>query len=244
MTPFEWFAVGSLLVSALVGFGGTIYSNKKNEQLQKEAWRKQSITSRMKEIQANGLNKQLATGMNPNYGLQTSFESPDVNLGRLADFVGHQTERENIRQATENAKKQHEILVDNAREAKARANVAEHDSKIQTARPYASTDPSIVRSVSGMKDLILGNENGINSGKDLFNKALDFVYDMSDKHTKKFINKNRYKFEQKGGTSKGGKYSGSHFVPQTPSGYGSSMTSSNTLGWQAQKMSGGRYIQQ
>lgn len=243
MTPFEWFAVGSMLVSAFVGLGGTFWSNHKNEQLQREAWERQSIASRVNELKESGLNKQLATGMNPNYNMQTSFESPDFNLGKLADFVGHQSERENIRQATVNAKKQESILSDNAREAKAKADVAVHDATIQTSRPYASTDPAFVRNISGIKDLILGSDNGVNSGKDLFDRTLDFLYKMGDKHTQKFIDRNRYEFEKKGGTSKYGKDPAYHFVPQTPSGYNSSMTSSNTRGWQAQKMSGGRYIQ-
>ena len=106
MTPFEWFAVGSMLVSAFAGLGGTLWSNKKNEDLQREAWEKQSISSRVKELQENGLNKQLATGMNPNYSLQAHMESPDLNLGKLADFMGAQSSRENIRQDTVNKQNQ------------------------------------------------------------------------------------------------------------------------------------------
>lgn len=243
MTPFEWFAVGSLLVSAFAGLGGTLWSNKKNEDLQREAWEKQSISHRVQELQENGLNKQLATGMNPNYSLQAHMESPDLNLGKLADFLGSQSSRENIRQDTVNKQNQEHILEANADEAKARAEIAQHDAKIFLDRPYASTDPAFLRNISGIKNLLLGEDSGINSMQDAVDKGLDLLYQLGDKNTKRIISKNRYKFEQKGGVSKYGKTPGSYLAPQTPSEYNSSMTSNNTRGWQAQKRSGGRYIQ-
>lgn len=206
MTPFEWFAVGSMLVSAIAGTAGTIWSNKKNEALQREAWEKQSISHRVQELQENGLNKQLATGMNPNYSLQARMESPDLNLGKLADFMGAQSSRENIRQDTVNKQNQENILEANADEAKARAEIAQHDAKIFLDRPYASTDPAFLRNISGIKNLLLGDDSGINSFPDAVKKGLDLLYELGDKNTKRIINNNRYKYEEKGGVSEHGKY--------------------------------------
>ena len=196
MTPFEWFAVGSMLVSAFAGLGGTLWSNKKNEDLQREAWDKQSISSRVKELQENGLNKQLATGMNPNYSLQAHMESPDLNLGKVADFLGSQSSRENIRQDTKNKENQEHILESQADEAKARAEIAQHDAKIFLDRPYASTDPSFLRNISGIKNLLLGEDSEVNSLPDAIEKGLDLLYQLGDKNTKRIISKSRYKFEE------------------------------------------------
>lgn len=208
MTPFEWFAVGSMLLSAIGGLGGTIWSNKKNEALQREAWERQSIAHRVNELKESGLNKQLATGMNPNYNVQTSFQSPDLNLGKMADFLGNQSERESIRQNTENAKTQSKILDENLKIAQEEAKIKKHDSEIITKRPYASTDPQLVRNISGIKDLILG-EGGreINSASDVLQKGMDLIYEMGDRRVKKLVDKTRLEFEDKGGVSHNGKYS-------------------------------------
>lgn len=212
MTPFEMFVVGSLLVSAFTGLGGTIWSNKKNEQLQRESWDKQSIAHRVQELQQSGLNKQLATGMNPNYSLQARMESPDLNFGKVADFIGAQSARENIRQDTVNKLNQQHILEANADEAKARAEIAQHDAKIFLDRPYASTDPSFLRNLSGIKNLILGEDSGINSVPDAIKKGLDLLYQLGDENTKKFLNKHRHKFEVKGGVSETGKYKSENVI--------------------------------
>ena len=230
MTPFEWFAVSAMLVSAFAGLGGTLWSNKKNEDLQREAWEKQSISSRVQELQENGLNKQLATGMNPNYSLQAHMESPDLNLGKLADFVGAQSSRENIRQDTKNKENQEHILESQADEAKARAEIAKHDAKIFLDRPYASTDPSFLRNISGIKNLLLGEDSGINSFPDAVNKGLDLLYELGDKNTKRIINKNRYKYEQSGGVSEHGKYKSENVLGGSGSEYylkGSKKNSAN-----------------
>lgn len=212
MTPFEWFAVGSMLVSAFAGLGGTLWSNKKNEDLQREAWEKQSISHRVQELQANGLNKQLATGMNPNYSLQAHMESPDLNLGKVADFIGAQSSRENIRQETQNKEKQKELIEAQTDEAKARAEIAQHDAKIFLDRPYASTDPAFLRNISGIKNLLLGEDSGINSMADAIDKGLDLLYQLGDKNTKRIISNNRYKYEKMGGVSKHGKDPNDHVI--------------------------------
>lgn len=218
MTPFEMFVVGSLLFSALSSLGGTIYANKKNEGLQREAWERQSIASRVNELKNSGLNKQLATGMNPNYNVQTSFQSPELNLGKMADFIGAQSERESIRQSTANAKTQAKILDENLTIAKEEAKIKKHDSDIITKRPYASTDPQLVRNISGIKDLILG-ENGrnINSVDDVIDAGIDLVYELGDKRVKKMIDKTVRKdkkaFIDKGGVPESGKYTGQNVVP-------------------------------
>lgn len=227
MTPFEWFAVGSMLVSAFAGLGGTLWSNKKNEDLQREAWEKQSISHRVQELQENGLNKQLATGMNPNYSLQAHMESPDFNIGKLADFLGSQSSRENIRQDTVNKQNQEHILEANADEAKARAEIAQHDAKIFLDRPYASTDPAFLRNISGIKNLILGEDSGINSMSDAIDKGLDLLYNLGDENTKRIISRNRYKYEKKGGVSKYGSYKSENVIGGSGRDYYLSGSSSN-----------------
>lgn len=218
MTPFEWFAVGSMLLSAIGGIGGTIWSNKKNESLQREAWERQSIAHRVNELKESGLNKQLATGMNPNYNVQTAFQSPDLNLGKMADFLGAQSERENIRQNTSNSSTQGKILDENLTIAKEEARIKKHDADIITKRPYASTDPQLVRNISGIKDLILG-ENGrnINSLADVVDAGIELVYELGDKKVKKMIDKTVRKdkkaFIDKGGVPKSGDYTGQNVVP-------------------------------
>ena len=218
MTPFEWFAVGSMLLSAIGGLGGTIWSNKKNEALQREAWEKQSIAHRVNELKESGLNKQLATGMNPNYNVQTSFQSPDLNLGKMADFLGAQSERENIRLATDNATTQGKILDENLSIAKEEAKIKKHDADIITKRPYASTDPQLVRNISGIKDLILG-EGGrnLNSVQDVLDAGVELVYELGDKKVKKMIDrtirKDKKAFIDKGGVTETGSYSSQNVVP-------------------------------
>lgn len=59
-------------------------TNLQNKKLQEQSWDKMSISSRVKELEANGLNKQLASGSAPNYSLQTSMKAPEVNTGKLS----------------------------------------------------------------------------------------------------------------------------------------------------------------
>lgn len=218
MTPFEWFAIGSMVLSAIGGLTGTIYSNKKNESLQREAWERQSIASRVNELKESGLNKQLATGMNPNYNVQTSFQSPDLNLGKMADFLGAQSERENIRQATSNATTQGKILDENLTIAQEEAKIKKHDADIITKRPYASTDPQLVRNISGIKDLILGEDGrNINSLNDVIDAGVELVYELGDKKVKRMIDrtirKDKKVFIDKGGVPKNGSYTSQNVVP-------------------------------
>lgn len=226
-------------------------TNEQNVELQHEAWEKQSITNRVQELEANGLNKQLATGMNPNYSLQTAVQSPMSNLGNIFDYFKSVIGSDYQIQQKKNAEIQNEILSADKSKAEAEALIAQHDAEVITKREgVASNDPAMARLIPGIGDMIFGSGQtsewlrGIGDAlKSAPEKIKHKVYEETPEWARPFVFGNEYSYEKKGGVLPGAKYSSQNVVPKTPSGYNSSMTSSNTYGWRAQQRSGGRYIQ-
>ena len=77
------YAYAQLGVEAALGllnYYGQSSANKKNEELQRESWELNSYTHRVQEMLALGLNKQLATGANPNYSLQANIKPQELKF--------------------------------------------------------------------------------------------------------------------------------------------------------------------
>lgn len=184
MEPLSIATLITGIVSAITGIVGgianAVNTQKTNEQqidLQNQAWEKQSIPSRMEELEKAGLNKQLATGMNPNYQVSARLQTPDMsfmgeNAGKVLDTLMSTVGAESTAQQTKNAKKQAEILGTNAEVAKEtlaqerlKTSLLKHDIDIKIKRPYASDEPSLLgvnpRAISGLLSMLgIGTGDG------------------------------------------------------------------------------------
>lgn len=242
--------IGSLAVASMQAKSQK-ETNEQNVALQHEAWEQQSISHRVQELEANGLNKQLATGMNPNYSLQTSVQSPMANLGNIFDYFKDIVGSDYQIQQKKNAEIQNEILQADKERAQAEADIKKHDADVITKREgVASNDSQFLRNIPGLGDMLFGEGQTSmwlrslgETIKQLPEKAQHMVYEQTPDVLKPIVFGSEHKFVKAGGVMSGAKTPGSYLAPKTPSNYNSSMTSSNTRGWQAQKQSGGRYIQ-
>ena len=166
-----WIAGISSLASAIGGFFSSLWSNKKNENLQREAWDRQSITSRVAELEKNGLNKQLATGMNPNYSLSTSIKPPDTDfsqsMGKALDALAAVTQIENLRTSTENAIKtgmnldlEHSMLSRKLDILENERKVSDHDTFFKLGRNIPSDATNEIRLLADAIDYIGVDQRG------------------------------------------------------------------------------------
>lgn len=166
-----WIAGISSLASAIGGFFSSLWSNKKNENLQREAWDRQSLTSRVAELEKNGLNKQLATGMNPNYSLSTSIKPPETDfsqsMGKALDALAAVTQIDNMRISTENAIKtglnldlEHSMLSNKLDILKNEKLVSDHDTLFKLGRNIPSDATNEIRLLADAIDYIGIDQRG------------------------------------------------------------------------------------
>lgn len=166
-----WIAGLSSLASAIGGFFSSIWSNHKNESLQREAWNRQSITSRVAELEKNGLNKQLATGMNPNYSLSTSIKPPETDfsqsMGKALDALAAVTQIENLRTSTDNAIKtglnldlEHSMLSKKLDILENEKLVSDHDTFFKLGRNIPSDATNEIRLLADAIDYIGIDQRG------------------------------------------------------------------------------------
>ena len=78
-----WGAAAGALFGAASNVISQLFTNKANADLQRESWDRMSISSRVKELEANGLNKLFAAGSMPSYNLSTSMKAPEINPGAV-----------------------------------------------------------------------------------------------------------------------------------------------------------------
>lgn len=140
-TGNPWIAAAGALGGATVNFFSQLFTNKANRDLQRESWDRMSISSRVKELEANGLNKLAAITSMPSYSLSTTMKSPDINVGAALDAYASAKQIEQIDVNTQNAKIQKQILENQFTSSRAQAiidlinqKIAEGDYNIITGR--------------------------------------------------------------------------------------------------------------
>lgn len=159
------------IVGGITNAVGTANINQQQKDIMYESWEKQSIPYRMAELEKAGLNKQLATGMNPNYSVSARLETPDFGSaissgpGKILDTLSAIVGSESAIQQTKNAKQAYELgetnkLIAEERLAQERetTRLLKHDIAIKVGRPYASDEPSSfglnLRTFSGLLDML------------------------------------------------------------------------------------------
>lgn len=105
-----WGAAAGALIGAAGNVISQLFTNKSNRDLQRESWDKMSISSRVKELEANGLNKLYAAGSMPTYNLSTSMKSPEINVGAALNAYQAAKEIQLMDINTKNALIQNKIL--------------------------------------------------------------------------------------------------------------------------------------
>ncbi len=216
MEPFSIALLVSGFVSAITSFVGgminafgTAQTNQQQIDLQNQAWEKQSIPYRMAELEKAGLNKQLATGMNPNYSVSARLQTPDYGSaissgpGKILDTLSAIAGSEHTIQQTKNAKQAYElgetnklIAEETLAQEREKTRLLKHDIEIKVGRPYASDEPSSFgfnpRTLSGVLDMLgigTGDPNRVGAVPTAL-KAIKVIADTID-------NQNAKKAEQK-----------------------------------------------
>ena len=140
-TGNPWVAAAGAVGGAVVNLFSQFFTNKANRDLQRESWDKMSISSRVKELEKNGLNKLYAAGSMPSYNLSTTMKAPEIDVGAALDAYASAKQIEQIDVNTQNAKIQHKILENQFTSSRAQAimdlinqKVAENDYNIIAGR--------------------------------------------------------------------------------------------------------------
>lgn len=222
MEPLSIATLITGIISAITGIVGgisnAVNTQKTNQQqidLQNESWEKQSISYRMDELERAGLNKQLATGMSPNYQVSARLQTPDwsqaLDTGKLLDTLGSVQNSESMIQQTKNAKQNYEIGEQNKligaeqlAQEKERTRLLKHDVDIKVGRPFASDEPSSFgfnpRTLSAVMGM-LGIGNGAQGGVGLVPTAVNALKNAqqrrAEKRAEKQAEKERAKVEKK-----------------------------------------------
>lgn len=169
------------VVGGITNAVGTAHTNKQQIDLQNQSWERQSIPYRMAELEKAGLNKQLATGMNPNYSVSARLQTPDFGSaiasgpGKILDTLSAIAGSESAIQQTKNAKQAYElgetnklIAEETLAQEREKTRLLKHDIEIKVGRPYASDEPSSFgfnpRTLSGVLDMLgigTGDPNGV-----------------------------------------------------------------------------------
>lgn len=159
-TAPAWISAITTGLAAVGSWLSGIFTNQKNESLQRESWNRQSVGYRVKELQSVGLNKLLAANANPSYGLSTSMktpEFPDIGnaVGKGLDAYTASLERENIKKETELKSRQLNILNTEAQIKEKNLEVLKHDVSVHTGRSLiASDDPALLKMIMAGMDFM------------------------------------------------------------------------------------------
>ena len=169
------------IIGGITNAVGTAKTNQQQIALQNQSWERQSIPYRIAELEKAGLNKQLATGMNPNYGVSARLQTPDFGSaiasgpGKILDTLSAIAGSESAIQHTKNAKQAYElgetnklIAKETLEQEREKTRLLKHDIEIKVGRPYASDEPSSFgfnpRTLSGVLDMLgigTGDPNGV-----------------------------------------------------------------------------------
>lgn len=140
-TGNPWIAAAGAVGGAAVNLFSQLFTNKANRDLQRESWDRMSISSRVKELEANGLNKLFAANSMPNYSLSTTMKSPQVDVGAAIDAYAAAKQIEQMDINTQNAKIQKQILENQYTSSRSQAiidlinqKIAEGDYNIVSGR--------------------------------------------------------------------------------------------------------------
>lgn len=143
-------------------------TNAQNEALMREAWaRDDTARQRMvKDLEAAGLSKWLATGASPMTSSPISLQAPqnDFKMNLSADGLSHAYQNmlqfAQTRQETENAKETGKVIAHQVDEAEARARIAQHDADVfENRQDVASTDPAYLKYISEALNTIAGRNS-------------------------------------------------------------------------------------
>lgn len=199
------------VIGGITNAVGTAKTNQQQIDLQNQSWDRQSIPYRMAELEKAGLNKQLATGINPNYGVSARLQTPDFGSaissgpGKILDTLSAVASSESAIQHTKNAKQAYDIGETNkliAEETLAqereKTRLLKHDVEIKVGRPYASDEPSSFgfnpRTLSGVLDLMgvdTGDPNSIANAIPAVKAVKTIVRLVDEQKKKKAEQKNR-----------------------------------------------------
>lgn len=169
------------IIGGITNAVGTAQTNQQQIDLQNQSWYRQSIPYRMAELEKAGLNKQLATGINPNYSVSARLQTPDIGSaisagpGKILDTLSSIAGSESAIQQTKNAKQAYElgetnklIAKETLEQEREKTRLLKHDIGIKISRPYASDEPSSFgfnpRTLSGVLDMLgigTGDPNGV-----------------------------------------------------------------------------------
>lgn len=116
-----WGAAAGALVGAAGNVISQLFTNKANRDLQRESWDRMSISSRVKELEKNGLNKLFAAGSMPSYNLSTSMKAPEINPGAALNAYQAAKEIQLMDINTKNALIQNKILDNEYSSSKSKA---------------------------------------------------------------------------------------------------------------------------
>lgn len=158
-----WGAAAGALIGAAGNVISQLFTNKANRDLQRESWDRMSISSRIKELEKNGLNKLFAAGSMPSYNLSTSMKSPDINVGAAINAYEAAKQIQLLDVNTKNAVLQNRILENNYSSSRSQAiidrineNIARGDYSIVNFRQnngIKSTDNSNLQDVGFLEKL-------------------------------------------------------------------------------------------
>lgn len=146
-TGNPWVVAGGALVGAVGNIFSQLFTNKANRDLQRESWDRMSISSRVKELEANGLNKLYAAGSMPSYNLSTSMKAPDINVGAALNAYQAAKQIELTDANTKNAKLQGMILQNEYSSSLSKAIM----DKINESIAAGDYDITANRQLSGVK---------------------------------------------------------------------------------------------
>lgn len=184
--------------------GSTIKTNNDNLANMDKINSMNSVASKVAEYEKSGINKQLVSGIQPNYTLSALAKAPSFagleGLGNIAgkavDSYRSNLEYENNRLhlLAQNKKLEAEIA-----ESKVRKDIADeelrlkkHDVDILTRRVNASTDPVSIRTVTSAIDTVNGLwNNGDNPVMNFFNQQEQKTQEFLEKQIEKKMERDR-----------------------------------------------------
>lgn len=199
------------VVGGITNAVGTAHTNQQQIDLQNQSWERQSIPYRMAELEKAGLNKQLATGMNPNYGVSARLQTPDFGSaissgpGKILDTLSAIAGSESAIQQTKNAKQAYElgetnklIAEETLAQEREKTRLLKHDIEIKVGRPYASDEPSSFgfnpRTLSGVLDMLgigTGDPNSVGAVPTAVNAVKTIIKTIKDENQRKAEQKKR-----------------------------------------------------
>ena len=155
------------LGSGVMNLFGVETTNQQNERLMREQWKREdtAMQRRVQDLEAAGLSKWLAASTGAaSASSPITLQTPDYNF--IGDSFTHAVSNDSVRAQTKKAKEEAAIITSTAssvaekaaaeaREAKANAIMAEHDSNVLASRPKQMRgDTGTIKNASALVDLV------------------------------------------------------------------------------------------